>query len=211
MWTRFSSTLIACAVLIVLFSGCATKYTMPLDATPPSLDVNKNSIVLFTLHTANKIAESYEPEVKFVTIENVKGFKKKYKVIRSYDFQENLYYSFLISADLPPGEYRITEVQGIGRSTLILGQFKFNIHLHFTVPENSIVYLGRIEMINRTRKDGEPRSGGVLPLIDQAASGFAGGTFDVNILDASEKDLSFIKKKYPQLKAQELKVILARK
>ncbi len=65
---------------------------------------------------------------------------------------------------------------------------------------NKIVYLGRIEAVIRERKnDGELRAGPVVPLLDQAVTGFAGGTFDINVYDNYDKDIALFKQIYPLL------------
>jgi hypothetical protein len=49
------------------------------------------------------------------------------------------------------------------------------------------------------RKEGEKRSGLVLPLLDQAVCGFSGGTFDITVTDRSATDIPYFLRAYPAL------------
>ena len=64
-------------------------------------------------------------------------------------------------------------------------------------------------MVNRKRKDGEPRSGGLIPLIDQAVTGYSTGTFDIKISDRYNEDLKVFKESYPFVENYEVKKNLA--
>ena len=63
-----------------------------------------------------------------------------------------------------------------------------------------IVYLGRIEAVNRKRaSDDQLRAGPILPLVDQAVSGFADGTWHIKVYDNYESDIRAFQEKYPVL------------
>ncbi|WOD16795.1 hypothetical protein [Paraburkholderia kirstenboschensis] len=49
------------------------------------------------------------------------------------------------------------------------------------------------------RKDGELRAGPVIPLIDQAATGFSGGTWNISVSDQFDADVAEFKKDFPAL------------
>jgi hypothetical protein len=57
-----------------------------------------------------------------------------------------------------------------------------------------------VEAVRRERKeDTELRAGPLFPLLNQAVTGFSGGTFDVTIRDAYDDDLARLRKVYPAL------------
>jgi hypothetical protein len=85
------------------------------------------------------------------------------------------------------------------------GNFSWPLGGRFELARNSVTYIGHIEMINRPRRDGEKRSGGLFPLIDQAASGFYGGTFDVKVTDRSHVDIPSFIERYPELRGVDIK------
>jgi hypothetical protein len=61
------------------------------------------------------------------------------------------------------------------------GFFFAPLHEDLDVEPNSVVYLGQVDATAVERKDGELRAGPVIPLIDQAATGFSGGTWDISV------------------------------
>ena len=57
----------------------------------------------------------------------------------------------------------------------VLGEASWSGHFEFPVKgrfelTDGITYLGHVKMVNRQRKQGEERSGGVLPLIDRSGA-----------------------------------------
>jgi hypothetical protein len=66
-----------------------------------------------------------------------------------------------------------------------------------------VTYLGRIEAVIRERKEEtELRAGPLIPLLDQAVTGFSGGTFDIEIVDRYETDIAEFAKRHPFLASQ---------
>ena len=64
-------------------------------------------------------------------------------------------------------------------------------------------------MVNRKREsDDEVRSGSKFPLMDQAFSGFGGGTFDVKIHDNFDQDMQKFKEQYPVLNNRQINKII---
>lgn len=107
--------------------------------------------------------------------------------------------SYLLSFGLEPGRYQITDVQGNATALLIAGHFDFPMDLEFQVEANEVAHVGRVTMVNRDRLKGEPRAGGIFPLIDQGVTGFAAGTFDVGVREASMQEAVEFKTAYPAL------------
>jgi hypothetical protein len=100
---------------------------------------------------------------------------------------------------LAPGKYNIDMIKGLGSTLILLWHFDFPLNADFNLPPGSVVYIGHVEMTSRQRKDGEPRSGDVTPLIDQGISGWANGTMDISITDESATDIPKFQAKYPCL------------
>ena len=73
----------------------------------------------------------------------------------------------------------------------------------------SFVYIGNIKASVIPRKEGQPRAGSVIPLIDQAVTGFSSGTFVVDLSDNYDEEILLIKKKFPYLTGKNItKMIL---
>jgi hypothetical protein len=49
------------------------------------------------------------------------------------------------------------------------------------------------------RKDGELRAGPLIPLIDQAVTGFSGGTWNVAVSDRFDQDMTEFRTDFPVL------------
>jgi len=61
-----------------------------------------------------------------------------------------------------------------------------------------------VDMVNRKRNEGEPRSGSVIPFIDQAVAGYSGGTFDITVTDKSATDIPLFIQTYPCLRGLQI-------
>jgi hypothetical protein len=179
-------------------TGCITR--MALDATKGSLAKLSKPIGIFTLRTENALKPAYEPEVTLIkVVSSSSQDTKTFGRTKPHKRVKNQYLEYLVSVDLAPGDYSLGNVYGIGEGFLTTGQFKFPINTRFNLT-SGVTYLGHVTMINRQHKEGEPRSGAITPLIDQAASGFYAGTFDVTVTDRGETDIPDFMRAYPPLK-----------
>jgi hypothetical protein len=199
---RFLNTVI-CNLVLVFFAafivcGCTTK--MALDANKGNLAKLSKPVGIFTLRTENAYKPSYQPQVKLITIvSSSPQDKKTFAASKPYKQEKHKYYEYLISVDLAPGDYSVGHVQGKGSGFLISGGFSFPVNAKFNLT-SGITYLGHVTMVNRERKEGEERSGGIFPLIDQSVCGFSGGSFDVSVSDRGETDIPDFIQAYPPLK-----------
>ena len=109
------------------------------------------------------------------------------------------------------GGLRAIHQAGGTEEHLLLWHFNFPLNTEFELPPGSVVYLGHIVMTNRERKQGEERSGDVVPLVDQAVSGYSGGTMDITITDRSAEDIPKFIEKYPCLKGMTIKTAIMTK
>ncbi len=105
----------------------------------------------------------------------------------------------------PPGDY----VQ-VGFTGLASG---FPFHGGCTAPllaplpheGGGIVYLGHVAATVRKRQGNEFRAGPVIPLLDQAATGISGGTFDITVEDRWQQDEAEFCNRFPALRQIEVR------
>ncbi len=206
--------------VLVLIAGCGTLHETALKPGDTSLTLNYESIVLLSIKTQNKYKPAHAPEVYRITVTSDDENKTEYttilvdtgvgavlgKALKDMAKPNKTgYWESLITLRLPPGSYRLTSLGGGTTSALSAGHFEFPFNIPFSLGSQTIVYMGKIEMVNRKREsDDEVPSGGKLPLIDQAASGFGGGTFDVAIYDNFDQDQIKFNEKYPALSDQKI-------
>ena len=93
----------------------------------------------------------------------------------------------------------------MSRQILITGNSNFAVDAPFDVAPNSVVYLGRVSGVNRERSSSDDQStGGVIPIIDQAVSGFGAGTLEVSLGDNYAEDVKVLKQEYASMQNLEL-------
>jgi hypothetical protein len=199
---------IALGCLIMLLGACGPSYMtgkMALNFDNPPASERVNSLVLFLMRFENQVAPSYKPCLgNLIITSNNPQFACSFEAQKTVTESDLPYHDYLVSLYLQPGSYVIEKVTGSAYNLLFNGQFRFPVNLGLEVPAHSIVYGGRIEMTNREHQDGEIRSGKMLPLLDQSASGFYSGTFDVVIKDENEADRVTFEENFPWLRNKEV-------
>ena len=191
---------VICIFSLASYCGCTSMSPMTLESQSGTLQLTSKSVGLFTLRTSNQYKPTYQPDVKSIeVIPQGMGKAVKFKVAKPHRQEKNRFFEYLISVDVPSGLHRVGNVAGQSRSFLFIGSFQFPVGASFELPPNAVVYLGHINMVNRKRNEGEKRSGSIIPLVDQAATGYADGTFDISILDRSDIDMPLFEQTYPQL------------
>jgi hypothetical protein len=186
------------AVLLATLTGCMAPMALKKNSTETL--ALKKPIALFALRTKNVLKPGYQAELKSVEAVSVSGKSNKFGPDKAYKEQEKEYNEYLISIELEPGDYTLRDVGGVASSFLITGGFVFPVNGKFTLAPGTVTYIGHVTMVNRQKKDGEPRSGSLFPLIDQSMTGYSDGTTDVIIEDQSESDLAAFVKEYPSLR-----------
>lgn len=192
------------ALSVLLLSNCATFKPMALQFDAPPQGESTSSLCIFTLDTKNLIAPEYKPAAYNFQISD----RDNVTVVEKYRFDKPVNAGdsrsgankYLVSIQLKPGQYILSNVKGGASNLLINGNFNFNTNVEIDIPEPGIFYLGHMQMINRDKREGEPRSGPVLPLIDQAVTGFSKGTFDIKVTDDSDADIQQFIQTYPWLR-----------
>src|SRR5262249_15235770 len=122
-------------------------------------------------------------------------FKHQFKPTQHADS----FSKFVVFVPMRPGRYEVTDVAGVSFAFPTTGSFFLPVQKSaFDLPPHRVLYLGRVEAVNRERRnDQEPRSGPVIPLVDQSVSGFSGGTFDLRILDNADADIAMLRAGVP--------------
>jgi hypothetical protein len=189
----------------LLFFSCATIKPMALNPTATKLDCTKDSVALMAVKVSNQYKPKYQPAVTYAFVwTREKDNRKKYsfKVANPYKTVLGESIEYLISVQLPPGKYKLRELMGTSGSFPIRGTFWVPLYLNFDLEPNKVLYLGRIEAVNRKKISGDELAAGPpIPLIDQAVTGFSGGTFDINISDKYETDMAIFKEQFPSIKS----------
>ncbi|OIO58094.1 MAG: hypothetical protein COX57_00430 [Alphaproteobacteria bacterium CG_4_10_14_0_2_um_filter_63_37] len=189
-----------CWVALWLLTGCASTQSMALEDEQAQVEVGDDAIVLLRMHTVNELKPGYPPAVLAIhvvdeaTQESV-AFKPRARLISLHDG-----YEYLVSLRLPPGRYEISSMTGMSFGYHIQAHFEVPLHRRVTVPGGKVLYLGRIEARNVARiRDDQPPAGPLLPLIDQAVTGYSDGTFQVEILNLFKEDMRLFQHVFPAL------------
>jgi len=197
--------------LSIMMSGCASVSQMALKKDSGPLDLSKKSIAVFTLRTSNQYKPAFQPNVRQVEITaGSTGKEQGFRVGRAHAKSRD-FYEYLVSVDLEPGVHTLRRVWGTSMNLMIIASFSFPVDETFEVPPNAVIYIGHMDMTNRKREEGEPRSGSLVPLVDQALAGFSGGTFDVTVSDRSATDIPLFVQTYPCLRDVQIAKTLMRK
>jgi hypothetical protein len=182
---------------------------MALDDGARGARLDRVAVVLLTLTASNEHRPEYEPEASHLLVDSAARTGREIATFRLEKPQRigpEDRRGYLVSLELPPGSYRIREILGSSGRFPIQGRFVVSVFLPFTVEENTVAYLGRVDATLRQRKD--PRefpAGPPVPIIDQAVTGFATGTFEVRVSDQYEDDIAAFRARYPVLRRQAVK------
>jgi hypothetical protein len=188
---------------IALLSGCMSTTPMALKPDDQALTKTNQALVLMSLRTSNLYHERYQPDAKYVVVKNSQTQQKKRFALKGPFNQGEKYRYYLVSMALDPTQYQIEDVNGMSRSFLppIVASFDAEQDADFNVENSSPIYIGNLDLTLVERSNNkQPRGGSIAPLIDQAVSGFSGGTFKIAINDNYNQDLQNFEQAYPSLK-----------
>lgn len=203
MLSRVSVTVSLLALTLV---GCATPTRMAFENDSDSIGSKPVFLMTATLKNAYKI--SYQPQLLVVNVERaeVKGssdrlnFTMDDKARMETDTAEKGN-SYLLRMELENGDYVIRGLTGYSGVFPVRGAFFAPLHSDLVSKSGGIFYLGHVAATVRERKEGEFRAGAPIPLIDQAITGFSGGTFDIVVTDRWDKeDAALFKSRFPVLR-----------
>lgn len=192
----FSVPLALCLSVLV---GCAAP---GLDKNAKTLDLSKESVAIISVNMTNEYRPNYR--VNTMMPHFTQGGSTAQPVIGQGTLEDKAE-DILVSVKLAPGKYDLSKLVGVARGFLINGMLDFSVKSEIEIAPQAVVYLGHVKLVNKERisKD-DQASGGALPLIDQAVSGFSGGTMSVSLFDRYEQDVSLFKDSFPVLKGVDI-------
>ncbi len=186
---------------------------MPLERPDAELAGTRNDAIgILTIETHNDL-KNYAPRPRTVTVKSVVQNNKKSVFTFQFDEPDKELgeRGILItgSVELPAGEYFVTELAGTAGVFPLVGRFAFNPDWRFTLRAGEFAYLGRVtaRLVEKTSQSQE-RAGPILPLIDQAATGFSYGTFQIDVQDRFTDDIPPVVKEHPFLEGKTIRVEL---
>lgn len=202
--------------LAALASGCATRTPMAFESDAERLTVESKPVFLMTATLKNTYHTSFQPKLLVVNVEkpNAKEAADRLNFImdakaRSQETNSpDVGNTYLLRMPLEAGEYEIRGLTSRSFSFPISGFFFTPMHSPLKSAKPGVYYLGHVEAIVRERQGNEFRAGPPIPLIDQAASGASGGTFDVEISDRLAVDEPIFRAAFPALKGVEIQKAL---
>jgi hypothetical protein len=192
---------LSAALAIVVLSGCATG----LDPKATAVDWTKGSIVAMSVELTNEYKPNYHPTHLGVVMIKKTGTDSRQRIpaFSAIPAGTNAY---LVTQQIQPGQYTVSKIYGMAQKFPIMGGIDFSVDAPFEVAPNSVVYLGRISAVNKERTNKDDQSaGGVIPLIDQAVSGYGSGTLNVMLKDNYEEDVKTLKREF--IAVQQLGVV----
>lgn len=197
-----------CSMFVFLGTGCATNTKMAFEDDAERMSDKGKPIVLMKVTLKNEYRTGFQPKLDHVHVES---FTSKDATSRK-DFvmgdkardesggaaEGN---SYLVRMELDPGRH---EIRGLTSRyvafPLLVGTFFTPMYSALDLKDPGIYYAGHVEATVREAGAKEFRAGPFIPLIDQAVTGAAGGTFDVKVSDASATDIEQFRTKFPALK-----------
>ncbi|WP_198089118.1 hypothetical protein [Variovorax sp. E3] len=181
------------------------------------LDLSQKSVVLATLQLTREGDRKMPWPTRFqvVPLAPIAGQGSETFAVDSdgMDYGEDgRHYLVPLRLSLPPGKYAFTQVTGEISAFPLKGIVTAPLGLSFELPARSVVYVGRMNVHMRTRKDdGEPPAGAPFPIVNQSVLGITSSTFDVSVADESTRDLTLFRESFPVLEAMDIKVQPPRK
>lgn len=176
---------------------------MPLQVNAKAVDTSVKSILIGRIKIRNDNKPGYQPELLAVFLEQ----GEKY-----YSFTDPTLISeveggakdYLFSVAVEPGEVQLNQFRFLYNAIVLSGLADLQFDRSMEVPAGSIVYIGNIDAVIVSREEGQPRAGSIIPLIDQAVTGFSSGTFSVNITDNFGVDRALFVDKFSYLSGRNI-------
>lgn len=195
-------TLVVLILFALFLTGCSTT-KMAFENDTDTITSVKHPVFLMSVTLKNTFMPLYQPKLLYVPVKRTdqKGsykFKIDEKAKMEFDTPESGN-SYLLRMELENGEYVIRTFSGYSGVFPISGRFNALLNVQTKSEGSGIFYLGHVSATVREGKGDERRAGPVIPLIDQAVTGFSGGTFDIEITDQFDKDESLFKSRFPAL------------
>jgi hypothetical protein len=198
-------------VLALILGGCSTRPNMAFEKDDAPIETGK-AILLMTVTLKNSYRPGHPLRLFAATVDKrhprevadrfVFDMDDKGKRETNTPEQGNTY---LLRMPFDPGSYVFQGlVSRAGPCPLLCGQFFVPLQLPLEAKTTGIVYIGHVDATARERQGDEFRAGYVVPLIDQAATGASGGSFDVEVSDRFATDEAMFRNQFPALKTAEI-------
>lgn len=192
--------------ICVALAGCATVNPMAFEKGAKTIDTSEKSVVLMAVEISRSDDSRFVPKPIAVKLElpNAKSKEERqnFKLNENEDtVVDGGRVVYLTRMALKPGTYKMGDVTGLARAFPFVGTFVVPLLMDLEVKPNSITYVGRVTAKLRPRQGDEFRAGPVVPLIDQAATGLSGGTWDVTTENMSQRDLALFRAQFPALQS----------
>ena len=207
MFNRTLFTLVTLASVASFLTGCATPTKMAFESESDVIGSGNKPIFLMTATLKNGYRPSYQPKLVIVNVERKEAKDRNDRLNFTMDEKAKLETdtaehgnSYLLRMELENGDYVIRGLTGFSGIFPVRGMFFAPLHAEIKSQGAGIFYLGHITATVRERKESEFKAGPSIPLIDQAVTGFSGGTFDIEIIDQFEKDEPVFKSKFAALR-----------
>lgn len=206
LWIRLLFTTFALALL----SGCASVHQMSITKETKELDLKDKALLLMSLELKHDYKPDYQPNVTVVHIEtpNAESKAERHNFVPDADgtVQIGGTNRYLLRMELDPGKYVLRGATAMYHSLFLFGSCMMPIHANFEAKPNTVTYLGRARGVTRARGEGEFRAGSLIPLIDQAVTGFSKSTFDVVLSNQYEEDLKAFRTIFPALSDSTIRI-----
>lgn len=195
--------LVSLSFVLGLMSGCATVHEMGVNSATESLELKDKALLLMSLDIGNGFKPNYQPTVTVVYFETGDADSKETRHNFKPDKEGTMINSegarYLLRVELEPGKYVLRGAGCMYNSFPLMGSCFMPIHAEVIAKANTITYIGNARGVTRERGEGEFRAGPLIPLIDQAVTGFSRSTFDVVLSDRREEDLKTYRLLFPAL------------
>lgn len=193
-------------LLLLLFTvsliGCANQ--MPLTKGQNSIDLSKHTIALLSVKVSNQHKPEYQPNHLLLFAGGA-----AHVVDDIYKSGKNDFNWYLVNLGLEPGTNRFQKIWFIYRGPFVGGHASIPLEVDTEIKGGSVTYLGHLNLVIRSKKDNnEPNAGPLLPLIDQAVTGFSTGTYDLVIEDRFDEDIKSFTSEYPGLEKVKVEKII---
>jgi hypothetical protein len=179
---------------------------MAFEKGAKTIDTSEKSVVLMAVEISRSDDSRFVPKPIAVKLElpNAKS-KEERQNFKLNEDQDTVVDGgrlvYLTRMALKPGKYKMGDVTGLASAFPFVGTFVVPLLMDLEVKPNSITYVGRVTAKLRPRQGDEFRAGPVVPLIDQAATGLSGGTWDVTTENMSQRDLALYRAQFPALQS----------
>lgn len=194
------------AVALIL-AGCATPTKMAFHQDTEAVTSTTKPVFLMTATLKNSYRPSYQPKVIVLNVEKEGASQRGDRINFTMDDKAKnesdspeLANSYFFRMELEKGNYLLRGLTGFSGIFPVRGNFFAPLHAEMKSAVPGIFYLGHVNATVRERIGNEFRAGLPIPLVDQAVTGFSGGTFDIEITDQFEIDVSEFRARFPALR-----------